>query len=109
MAAGRACVFIGMSLDGFIAGPQEEIDWLQPYGDVDYGFDEFVAEVGLTACDKRSYKTLLQQGWGWNFAQPGIGWSDGELPVPAGADISFVRGEASESDESPGVAASTGR
>ncbi len=32
-------LFSAMSLDGFIAGPQGEIDWL--FQDADYGYDAF--------------------------------------------------------------------
>ena len=40
-----ASVFIGMSVDGFIARPNGELDFLPPGGGEPHGYDEFMVSV----------------------------------------------------------------
>ena len=37
----KLTLYIAASLDGYIAGPNGEIDWLEAGGDADYGYQEF--------------------------------------------------------------------
>lgn len=56
---------IATSLDGYIAGLHDEVDWLDHYsgsGD-DYGFKEFIAGVGAVIMGRRSYDLGVKQGW----------------------------------------------
>jgi hypothetical protein len=46
MMSGKAVLYIPTSLDGFIAGPNDDISWLSRYNDVDYGFEAFFSGVG---------------------------------------------------------------
>ena len=39
----KLVLFIATSLDGYIAGPNGEIDWL--FTDQDYGYSEFYATI----------------------------------------------------------------
>ena len=47
-------LFIAMSLDGFIAGPNDEIDWL--FTDQDYGFTPFFDRIDTIIMGRRSYE-----------------------------------------------------
>jgi dihydrofolate reductase len=68
----RIRVFIASSLDGFIAGPNDEIDWLpdpEP-GAVDT-FTPFFAEIGAMLMGRRTYDVIC------GFES----WPYGETPV----------------------------
>ena len=47
-------LFIAMSLDGFIAGSNDEIDWL--FTDQDYGFTPFFDGIDTIIMGRRSYE-----------------------------------------------------
>ncbi|MFN4291082.1 MAG: dihydrofolate reductase family protein [Permianibacter sp.] len=47
-------LFIAMSLDGYIAGPNDEIDWL--FADRDYGFTPFFDRIDTIIMGRRSYE-----------------------------------------------------
>lgn len=50
-------LFIATSLDGYIAGPKEEIDWLFDNGD--YGYKKFYNSIDTTLMGHKTYKTAL--------------------------------------------------
>ncbi|MCB0968445.1 MAG: dihydrofolate reductase [Ilumatobacter sp.] len=47
-------MFIASSLDGFIAGPDDELDWLD-FPDIEDTFTPFFAEVGALLMGRRTY------------------------------------------------------
>jgi dihydrofolate reductase len=47
-------LFIATSLDGYIAGPRGEIDWL--YSDQDYGFEAFQASVDTVVMGRKTFE-----------------------------------------------------
>jgi dihydrofolate reductase len=52
--------FLGMSLDGFIAGPKDELDWLERGGGPpeDHGFDPFFASVEALLIGRRTWEVV---------------------------------------------------
>jgi dihydrofolate reductase len=50
---------MGMSLDGFIAGPGGEIDWSAPDDELHRFHNEQVREFGAQLCGRRIYETML--------------------------------------------------
>jgi len=50
---------MGMSLDGFIAGPGGEIDWGAPDEELHRFHNERVREVGVEFCGRRLYEEML--------------------------------------------------
>ncbi len=65
-------IYLGISLDGYIAGPNGELDWLEtvpaPEGD-DLGFGEFMAGIDALVMGRNTYETVL--GFGeWPYEKP---------------------------------------
>ena len=58
----RFRIFIAQSLDGYIARPDGAIDWLRPYDSVDYGYENFVAEIGTIVMGRKSYELAKSFG-----------------------------------------------
>jgi len=56
--SGRLRVFIACSLDGFIAGPDDDLSWLPAPSDDDHGFREFFDDVGALLMGRRTYDVL---------------------------------------------------
>lgn len=50
---------MGVSLDGFIAGPNGEIDWSAPDRDLHRFHNEQTRELGLHLCGRRLYEAML--------------------------------------------------
>lgn len=52
--------YIASSLDGYIAGPNDELDWLPPLneGGEDYGYAEFMKTVDTTLMGRRTYDVV---------------------------------------------------
>jgi dihydrofolate reductase len=69
------CVFIACSLDGFIAGPDDDLSWLpqlesDPSGE-DYGYTAFIQGTGAILMGRRSYDVVAALGR----------WPYGDTPV----------------------------
>jgi dihydrofolate reductase len=54
-----ASVFIGTSVDGFIARPNGEFDFLPGDGGEPHGFDEFFASVDVLVIGRKTFETVL--------------------------------------------------
>jgi len=52
-------VFIGTSLDGFIARPNGDLDFLPPGGGEPHGYSEFIASVDAIVIGRKTFETVL--------------------------------------------------
>ena len=75
----RVRVYIACSLDGFIAGPDDDLAWLDDYSEAiqedpgdGIGFGDFMAEVGALLMGRRTYDVV--EGFDGD-------WPYGETPV----------------------------
>lgn len=59
----NAILYIAISLDGFVAGANDDISWLFRYNDVDYGFDAFFSGIGAIIQGRRAYEVEVKNGW----------------------------------------------
>jgi dihydrofolate reductase len=57
----RVAVFVGLSVDGYIAGPNDELDWLEEAsgGADDHGYDAFMEDVDAVLLGRRTYEIVL--------------------------------------------------
>jgi dihydrofolate reductase len=55
----EASVFIGTSVDGFIARPGGELDFLPAGGGEPHGYDEFMANVDALVIGRKTFETVL--------------------------------------------------
>lgn len=55
-------VFVGTSLDGFIARPNGDLDWLPAGGGEPHGYDEFIASVDAIVIGRKTFETVLTFG-----------------------------------------------
>jgi len=52
-------VFVGTSVDGFIARPSGELDFLPPGGGEPHGYNEFMAEIDALVIGRKTFETVL--------------------------------------------------
>jgi len=55
----KASVFVGTSLDGFIARANGALDFLPPGGGEPHGYDEFMATVDALVIGRKTFETVL--------------------------------------------------
>lgn len=63
-ATPRVSVFVAISLDGMIAGPEGNLDWLEPFNSEaeDYGYREFFDSVDALVMGRNTYDVVLGFG-----------------------------------------------
>ena len=90
----KASVFVGTSLDGFIARPDGRLDFLDAAGgDESHGFDEFMATVDALVMGRKTFETVLTFGQ-WPYeAKPVFVLSTRPLArTPPGAVVEHMSG-----------------
>lgn len=90
----RASVFIGVSVDGFIARPDGGLDWLPQDGGEPHGYDEFMASVDALVIGRKTYDIVLAfEHWPYG-EKPVFVLSRTPLrPPPDGARVEHINGE----------------
>jgi dihydrofolate reductase len=96
--------YTATTLDGFIAAPDNSLDWLftrqrEPEGPLNY--DAFIAEVGAMAMGATSYEWILEHefsardpaDWTWPYDLPCWVFTHRQLPVVPDARIEFTSGD----------------
>jgi|SRR5277367_843268 len=79
-------VFIGVSVDGFIARPNGDLDFLPEGGGEPHGYDEFMASVDALVIGRKTFDTVL------NFPVWPYGSKRVVVLSSAAIDLSAVRG-----------------
>jgi dihydrofolate reductase len=65
----QASVFCAVSLDGFLAGLDDSLEWLNPFGAEPHGYEEFIATVDAIVLGRRTFDVVMAFG-GWHFTKP---------------------------------------
>ena len=90
----KASVFVGTSLDGFIARVDGAFDFLPADGGEPHGYEEFMASVDALIIGRKTYEVVLSMG-GWHYGKkPVFVLSSNELaPAPPGAMVERMSGD----------------
>jgi len=93
----KASVFVGVSVDGFMARTDGELDFLPEGGGEPHGYEEFMSTVDALVIGRKTYETVLGFG-SWVYGnKPVFVLSTRELaPSPAGALVQRMAGEPEE-------------
>ena len=96
--------YTATTLDGFIADPDNSLDWLftrrrEPDGPLNYG--EFIAGVGALAMGATTYEWIVAHefagkdpaDWAWPYDVPCWVFTHRQLPVVPDAQIQFTSAE----------------
>ena len=88
----KASVFIGMSVDGFIARANGDLDFLPPGGGEPHGYDEFIATVDALVIGRNTFETVLTFNT-WPYTKPVFVLSTRPLATPPlGAVVECISG-----------------
>ena len=89
----KASVFIGTSLDGFIARLNGDLDFLPPGGGEPHGYDEFMASVDALVIGRKTFETVLGFD-AWPYGEKPVFVLSTRLlaPAPAGAVVERLSG-----------------
>lgn len=90
----KASVFVGISVDGFMARADGALDFLPSGGGEPHGYDEFMSTVDALVIGRKTYETVLGFDT-WPYGEkPVFVLSTRELaPPPAGAIVTWMTGE----------------
>ena len=86
----KVVLFIATSLDGYIAGPKGEIDWL--FHDADYGYKAFFDSVEALVMGRKTYELSLSFGE-WPYGDKPAYVFTRQTP-PDDSRVRFVAGDA---------------
>jgi dihydrofolate reductase len=88
--------YVAVSLDGYLAGDDGAVDFLEQFGSDEYGFHEFYDGIDAVVMGSATYEQIL--GFGWPYGNtPGLVLTTRRLSTPEGPEIDF-------SDEPTGIA-----
>lgn len=89
----KATVFVGASVDGFIARANGALDWL-PHDAEEHGYEALFASVDALVIGRHTYETVLGFG-AWPYgSKPVYVLSSAPLqPPPAGAVVQHLSGD----------------
>jgi dihydrofolate reductase len=90
----KTSVFVGTSLDGFIARPNGEFDFLPAGGGEEHGYEAFIATVDALVIGRKTYETVL--GFKeWFYKEKPVFVLSGRTlaPAPPGARVEHLSGE----------------
>lgn len=89
----KASIFVGTSVDGFIARTNGALDFLPAGGGEPHGYDEFMATVDALVIGRKTFETVLNfDRWAYG-KKPVFVLSSGPIaPAPAGAVVKRMSG-----------------
>jgi dihydrofolate reductase len=90
--------FLAISLDGFIAGPDDELDWLGGHGEggSEDTFTPFFAEIGAMLMGRRTFDVVSRLGGDWPYGETPVLVATSRLLEPGRSSVRGVHGPIGE-------------
>lgn len=89
----KASVFVGTSLDGFIARVDGALDFLPPGGGEPHGYNEFMATVDAMVIGRKTYESVLAfDAWPYGDKPVFVLGTHPLAPAPVGAVVEHMSG-----------------
>lgn len=91
-------VFVGTSVDGFIARPNGALDFLPVGGGEPHGYDEFIASVDALVIGRKTFETVLAFS-SWPYGDKRVVALSGrplDLSAARGANVEQMAGDPAE-------------
>jgi dihydrofolate reductase len=93
----KTSVFVGTSLDGFIARVGGELDFLEHGGGEPHGYEEFIATVDALVIGRKTFETVLAfDAWPYGEKAVFVLSTRPLAPTPPGAVVERMWGEPAE-------------
>lgn len=77
--------YLAMSLDGFIAGENDDLEWLdqvEPIKDKDYGYADLLGSVDALVMGRRTFETVIAMDTPWTYTKPVLVISSSLTDIP---------------------------
>lgn len=78
-------VFIATSLDGYIAGKNNELEWLSTFPEInqiDTGFEQFTSQVDAILMGRNTFEIVANFEGEWFYKKPVFVWSNSLKEIP---------------------------
>jgi dihydrofolate reductase len=93
----KASVFVGTSVDGFIARTNGEFDFLDAGGAEPHGYEEFFATVDALVIGRKTYETVLSfDAWPYGERPVFVLSTSALAPAPPNAVVTRMSGDPAE-------------
>ena len=92
----RTQYYTATTLDGFIADPDNSLEWLFKVKRDEGGpmsYEDFIADVGAIAMGATTYEWIVDYSSAWPYEQPSWIFTHRGLQAMADAHIEFVQGD----------------
>lgn len=90
----KASVFIATSLDGFIARPDGELDWLPTEADSDMGYGDFIRTVDLLVMGRHTFEKVLSFGdWPYDLPVRVLSHQGVDIPTALRGQVEQMAGQ----------------
>ena len=93
----KASVFVGVSVDGFIARDNGDLDFLPPGGGEPHGYAEFMATVDALVIGRKTFETVLTfDAWPYGDKPVFVLSTSALAPAPPEAVVERMSGPLAE-------------
>ena len=89
-STGRVHLYVGISLDGYIAAPDGGVAWLNIYSDARSGFAPFIKNIGSIVMGRTTYDHAIAKGYAGSDKMPSYVVTHRRFESPSKSIIPFT-------------------